>query len=278
MNDLNFEPKSTDEFSSLIKQGGFDYVDFGCSKGGSLLFGKQAFKGKKGLGIDCDQSKVELTRNAGYDAVKFNIHDIPDEKLVRFTILSHFLEHVPDLADVTEFVKKACSISTEFVYIQQPFFDADGYLARNGLKLFWSDWRGHPNRMTSLEMWVMLRNLHKMGMDIKYSIHFRYRIMDSSDSRIHSIFSPIDQLEYSETEHPDKGDVVEFREPVYAEIRAVITMPGVDHSNLVKKVKSDYVFIDEDANKPVDKFRKKVPQQTETQETSILGKLGKLFG
>jgi hypothetical protein len=37
--DINLDDVS--DFSSLIKQGGFDHVDFGCSKGGSLDFAKK---------------------------------------------------------------------------------------------------------------------------------------------------------------------------------------------------------------------------------------------
>lgn len=265
MSDLKFNPNNADEFTSLIKEGEFDYIDFGCSKGGSLLFGQQAFNGKRGLGIDCDQSKVELTREAGFDAVRFNIHNLPDEKLVRFVVLSHFLEHVPHPADVFAFVQKACSIATDFVYIQQPYFDADAYLVRNGLKLYWSDWRGlpehekygHCNRMTSLELWILLRDLRETGMDIDFSIHFRHRIQGSGDARIHNLFSPTNQHDFVADEHPDKDEFVEFQEPVFGEIRALITMPGIDHLELQKIVKSEYVFINIEGTTPVDGFRKR---------------------
>ena len=68
--------------------------------------------------------------------------------------------------DVKSFVEKACSISKDFVFIQQPYFDADSYLFKKGLKLFWSDWRGHPNRMTSLDFNLLLRDLKKNPLSI----------------------------------------------------------------------------------------------------------------
>ena len=92
--------------------------------------------GGLGLGIDIDHSKIEQTRACGYNAILFDINKIPDEKLVQFTVLSHFLEHVPNWGDVKSFIRKAITISNEFVYIQQPFFDADCYLFDKGLKLF----------------------------------------------------------------------------------------------------------------------------------------------
>lgn len=280
MSKLNFNLEGAGDFSRLIRGGEFDFIDFGCSKGGSLLFGQQAFGGKRGLGIDCEESKVELTRNAGFEAVNFNIHDIPDEKLVRFVVMSHFLEHVPDPADVKAFIKKACAISTDFVYIQQPYFDSDSYLARNRLKLFWSDWRGHPNRMTSLELWIMLRDLRAEGIDINYSIHFRHKILDSSDKRIHSFFSPIDQLEFDESMHPGKSEKIEFQEPVFAEIRALITMPGIDHSELLNSIKYDYMFINERGVIGGKDFHVKKDVQVHqgnNEKKGVLGKVRELF-
>ena len=72
----------------------YDFLDFGCSTGGSMRFGQQRLGGKRGLGIDIDEQKVAATRMAGYDA---ECVDLTDPKRfsgkVRFTILSHFLEH-----------------------------------------------------------------------------------------------------------------------------------------------------------------------------------------
>jgi len=118
--DINLDDVS--DFSSFIKEGGFDHLDFGCSKGGSLDFSKKRFDGFRGLGIDTVQAKVESTRAAGFDAICYNIHEIPEEKLVNFVVLSHFLEHVSTFSDVKAFMRKACVISKDFVYIQQHFF------------------------------------------------------------------------------------------------------------------------------------------------------------
>lgn len=277
MSKLNLYPNGAVDFSNLIKDGVFDYIDFGCSTGGSLLFSQRTLGGKRGLGIDCKQSKVESTRIAGFDAVNFNIHDIPDNKLVRFVIMSHFLEHVPDPSDVKAFIRKACAISTDFVYIQQPYFDSDSYLARNGLKLFWSDWRGHPNRMTSLELLITLRDLRMEGIDINYSIHFRRKIKNSDDRRIHSILSPIDQHEYEIGKHPEKPQTIKFVEPVYAEIIAMITMPGIDHLKALQKIKYDSSFINEkwiiDNNNRHEKYFSKANMS----DQGFFAKLNRLF-
>ena len=233
-----------DDFKSLIRQKSIDYIDFGCSKGGSLAFAKKRFNGRRGLGIDIDQSKVEKTSAAGYDAIVYDIHNIPDEKLVRFVVLSHFLEHVPFNSHVKDFIRKACSISTEFVYIQQPYFDADSYLFEEGFKLFWSDWSGHPNRMTSLELWLLLRDLKKEGLPITFSLHTFKPIVDSTDACIHSLASPIDQHDYNANIHPTKGALVEFKKDIFRELICLITLPGCNHEEQLKKLRYDHTIID----------------------------------
>jgi hypothetical protein len=233
------------DFSTLIKQGGFDHLDFGCSKGGSLDFARKRFDGIRGLGIDIVEAKVESTRTAGFDAICYNIHEIPDEKLVRFVVMSHFLEHVSALSDVKAFVRKACVVSKDFVYIQQPFFDADGYLFERGFKLFWSDWLGHPNRMTSLELYLLLRDLQVEGFPIAYSIHAYKPIVDSSDPRIHSIDSSVDQHSYVTGQHPIKGPMVKFACNIFAELICLISFPDVDHKAILKKMRYHHTFVDE---------------------------------
>lgn len=241
-------------FAALIKIAGFDHIDFGCSKGGSLLFAQRRLGGRKGLGIDVRESKVKATRAAGFAAVTYDIHKIPDIKLVRFTVMSHFLEHIPSASDVRAFVRKACLISKEFVYIQQPFFDADDYLANKGLKLFWSDWTGHPNRMTSLQIHTLLSNLQKEGLPINYSIHFRTPIVDSDDVRIHPAASPKDQHDYDSSIHPKKEVGIEFEDEVFAETVCLITMSETDHDKVLQGIKVDRTAFRSDALRPDQSF------------------------
>ena len=225
------------EFSDYVRKGEFDFIDFGCSKGGSIKLGQTRFGGKKGLGIDIDDAKVRICREAGVEAICYDIAAIPDEKLFRFTILSHFLEHIPNPIDVAFYVRKACTISREFVYIQQPFFDADAYLARHSLKLYWSDWHGHPNHMSSSDLRVVLRDLQKVGLNIRYSIYARKPITSSDDPCVHSILSPSDQHKFDPT-HPAKNTVT-FTEPVYAELVCLITIGDVAHVELLRIFKID---------------------------------------
>ena len=65
--------------------------------------------------------------------------------------MHHFLEHIPSILDENNIIKQACSVIDDFLIIRQPYFDADSYLFSKGLKLYWSNWEGHPNHMALLE-------------------------------------------------------------------------------------------------------------------------------
>ena len=247
---------SPNDFYHLIQSKGYDHIDFGCSKGGSLQLCKNKFHGKRGLGIDIDQKKVELTQSSGFDAVLFDINDIPAMKLVKFTVMSHFLEHIPNAIDCKNFVKKACEISSDFVFIQQPYFDADTNLARDNLKLFWSDWRGHPNRMTGYEMYLLLRDLKNDGLKINFSIHNRGFIKSSDDKHIHSLASPIDQHHYDLSIHPIKANIAKFQYPVYRELVVLITMSDIEHDSILKLIDYDATCFDVNGKSMNDKSKR----------------------
>ena len=232
------------ELGGMLSQNEIDFIDFGCSKGGSIAFANQCFNAKHGLGIDIDRKKISIAKEAGFHAFEFDINALPNEKLVRFVIMSHFLEHVPNPRDVKNYLRKACNISREFIYIQQPYFDADGYLLRRGCKLFWSDWTGHPNRMTSLELWRLCRDIKNEGIPITYSLHAFKPIVDSSDACIHPLDTALDQHDYSSIKHPAKKATILFNNNVFRELICLITMPGCDHKKLLKKIRYDLTLID----------------------------------
>ena len=225
------------DITSFLTSKQIDHIDFGCSKGGSLDFAKKRLGGYRGLGIDIDLAKVAATREAGFEAIQYDIQQLPNRKLVRFVIMSHFLEHLPKFTDVKAMVRKAFQISTEFVYIQQPFFDADGYLLEKGLKLFWSDWRGHPNRMTSLEMILTLRDLQLEGFKFSYSLHAHKQVEDSSDPCVHPINSPRDLTYYVQENNLDKGATIPFNGNVFRELVTLITFPGAEHEAIAKRLR-----------------------------------------
>lgn len=248
------DPKSSKEFADYVRAGEFDFLDFGCSRGGSIEWAKKLLGGKKGLGIDIAAAKVKEAREAGHNAINFDLMKIPPRKLVRFTVMSHFLEHVPDLTMVKTFVRNACEVSREFVLIKQPYFDSDGYLFQNGLKTYWSDWRGHPNCMGTLDLYRILRELKADGKLTAFSIHAKLPIKTSDDKFIHPVSSPIDQHQYDPKIHPPKIKGFEFPFPVFYETVAFITMKdGPYHMKPFRKFRVDKTILDADGNFSSDK-------------------------
>jgi SAM-dependent methyltransferase len=230
-------------FETFVREAGFDFLDFGCSSGGSIAWAKKTLGAKRGLGIDIDKAKVEAARAAGCDAVLFDIMDIPATKLVDFTLLSHFLEHVPNTLQAAEFIKRACQVSREFVLIKQPYFDADGALFLKGLKLYWSHWRGHRYTMSSLNLYCVLAGLQQSGAIEGFSIHHRDPIHSSDDPAIHPIESPIDQHAYDPARHPPKRSV-SFDFPVFKETVAIAWIERGSGRDLLKKLKSPTLVFD----------------------------------
>lgn len=232
-----------EEFEAFVRGNGFDFLDFGCSSGGSIKWAKKVLGGRRGLGIDIDRVKVEAARAAGYDAILYDILDIPPTRLVDFTVLNHFLEHVPDTRRAAEFIRRACQASRQFVLIKQPYFDADGLLFQKGLKLYWSHWRGHPYPMTSLNLYCVLSDLRRAGQIQDFSIHHLGPIVSSDDRAIHPIESPIDQHGYDPVQHPRKRNVpLDF--PLFRETVAIARVDRRSGCKVLGKLKDPTLVYD----------------------------------
>ena len=158
--------------------------------------------------------------------------------------MSHFLEHVPNRNDVKDFIRKACNLSKKFVYIQQPFFDADGYLFDKGYKLFWSDWKGHPNRMAPLELYLILRDLKQEGLPINFSLHAYKRVSNANDPCIHPLSSKIDRHEYDHNIDPRKNLDNNFDFNIFKETICLITFSESSHKEILNKIRFDHTIFD----------------------------------
>jgi hypothetical protein len=200
----------------------YDFVDFGCSDGGSFRKAVQWFGGRRGIGLDINPKKVEKARNNGFHAAVCDIRQlIVKGPQVRFVIAAHFLEHLPGQQDVMQCLRIACRLAREFVYIEYPYFDADGFLFRHGLKAYWSDWRGHTCHLATLELFNILRTLKQETLLRRFAIYAARPIQSSEDNCIHALSSPIDQHEWRAGVHPPKP-MIEFDQPVFRETKALI--------------------------------------------------------
>lgn len=190
--------------------GEYDFVDFGCSNGKSLDFCALTFGGN-GVGIDIDSNKVLTAKRNIINSVTGN-HQVVQgditkldtkilENTVKFTSCIHFLEHVDGYNTVKNILQNAINISTDFIFIMQPFFDKNAELFEKGFKVAYSDWNGHSNLLTSYDFF----RLCNFSPSIKDFIIFaRIPILDSTDKKILPLDAPIDSHEYDLKYHSKK--------------------------------------------------------------------------
>ena len=204
----------------------YEFLDFGCSIGGSLKKYSKLFRAQgKGLGLDINPEKVKKANSNGHEAIVCDIRELKLSNCVRFILMSHFLEHLPGIRDVRSILAVACHAAREFVFIRQPYYDADTYLFRLGLKLYWSDWSGHPNNMTCLEFHNILAPMLRDNRMSRFCLYGFGTIQNSMSSEIHNLDSPTNQHDWDPEKHSEKR-YVEFDLPVYREVIVLIDITG----------------------------------------------------
>jgi len=200
----------------------YDFIDLGCSNGGSLEWAKRSLGGKRGVGVDIDQKKVKLTRAAGFDAVRGDARQLAaNRRCVSFVTMLDFLEHVSGFRDARTCVTAASEAARDFIFIRQPWFDTDGYLFSLGLKLYWSDWTGHPNSMTTLDFYKILSRIQRVT---HWRLYGRERITCSSNAALQPIGAPgnLHGAKAGETVSPP----IVFNTPVYRQIMCIAVLEG----------------------------------------------------
>jgi hypothetical protein len=230
---------------NAIDISGYDFLDFGCSRGGSIDFARRALDGKRGLGLDIDERKVRRAQEAGFEAIVADVTRSQLQGTVRFVLLSHFLEHLPSMDAVTVSIATAIRCAREFVLVQQPYFDADGYLFEHGLKLSWSDWSSHTAHITSLQLYSILKRFEADGQVKRFLIGRRMRVRDSRDPLILPVQSGRDQLAWDADKHSIKPDLL-FDFPVFREIFALALVDseriGAELELYMRKKEGETVF------------------------------------
>ena len=222
---------------------GFDFLDFGASMGGCIRFAKNRLGGNRGLGIDKNKAAVEKMRKHGYDCIEGDITAlILPRDVVRFVTISHVLEHLPHLNAVRDAIACAARVASDFLFIQGPWFDADEYLERHGLKFYWSDWHGHPCHLTTEQLIEVLREL---GLN-DYVIKARVPVLDSLDPAIHPMGSARDQHDYDAGIHPRKPNVT-FDIDIYREMVCYVRLQALPNWDLLLKARMGCTLLHPDS-------------------------------
>lgn len=226
-----------DRLPQLLDVAGYDFIDFGASIGGSIEFALASLGGVRGLGVDLDARKVQQSLDAGYECVQADATNLalPDNS-VRFVVISHMLEHLPDLKLIETLILSAVRVASEFVFIQGPYFDADDYLAAHGLKYFYSDWSGHTCHFTVRSL---LGILEKHGLT-DHVIDVIGETRSSNDPFVHPLESPPDQQKYDPDIHPPKPSA-SFGLPIYKEFACFVRLGDVDDWESLLQAKADSV-------------------------------------
>lgn len=211
----------------------YDYIDFGCSNGNSLIYGQNLFQGKHGIGVDNDPEKIMQAKKtlqnekfqSQHTAMCMDVLNLEDENLekqFKFTTCIHFLEHLAGYTQVQKAIQTAIKLSTDFVFILQPNKDHDVTLFKNGFKTYYSHWSGHTSLTSSYEFYKILEECRQEKHIKDYVIFYNELIKNSQDPIIHPLTSPIDQHDYDENIHDQKRKT-KFK-GVYKEIGVLIAL------------------------------------------------------
>ena len=212
----------------------FDFFDFGTGRGRCIDFAKFCLGGRRGLGIEKKREAAERLRDSGYDCIHGDVTSLEFPRdAVRFVTMSHFLEHLPDLRAVRSAVEAGATVASDFLFFEGPWFDADEYLKDLGLKLYWSDWHGHPCHLTTLQLREILQDL---GL-VDHVFLSGTPIRNSRDRAVHPLNSPPEQHDYVRSIHPEKPSVT-FDVNVYREFACFVRLRPVGNWDQLLKARS----------------------------------------
>lgn len=166
----------------------YDFVDLGCSNGGSILQCLRRFHVERGLGIDLDQRKVQRTREAGFEAVVADARDFRLDRAVSFVSIMDFFEHLPDLTTVEQVLAAAALSARDFILIKHPSFEGQEYAESLGMRQYWWHWRGHTAHVRVADYCSMFERL---GLN-QYMIRYIERIENSTHPSVIPTSMPID--------------------------------------------------------------------------------------
>jgi hypothetical protein len=212
---------SAPDLLKRINAGEFEAIDFGCGGGGSVDFVKKQFGYQKIVGVELDPKKVETARGVGVEVLQADATNVAVGKgVVAACFMFHFLEHLKTLADARSVLIQACTAAREYVLIRQPFFGADEQLLEKGLKLSWSTWRTHANRMSTLAFHSMLSELKQKGLLQEFVINYAIPIESTDDTQVIPLDTGGEELFYDATKHGPKPSAA--LTGVYREVCVVI--------------------------------------------------------
>lgn len=225
---------------ALVNAGKFEALDFGSGIGGSTDFVKKKFGFQSVVGIELDPKKVEQARAAGLEVLQADATGVALRKgVVQASFMFHFLEHLRSLQDARKVLHQACHAARDFVLVRQPFFGADEELLERGVKLAWSTWRAHGNKMTTLDFQSILSELQGKGMLADFQIYYAIPIESTQDTQVLPLVAGGEELFYDAVKHGAKPSLP--LRNIYREVCVIIriapgiVLDGIEHAARVSR-------------------------------------------
>jgi SAM-dependent methyltransferase len=201
----------------------YDFVDIGCSAGGSLQHAAKRFGAERGIGIDINPEKVAAARERGLHAVAADIADVGGRGVVRFATMMQTLEHLPDLDAVHAVLARAAELATDFLYIHHPSFEDEHYLLARDLRLYYHNWSGHPCHALCADFFDIFERLGLM----QYHVRPLQPIEDSSHPAVLPVSAPKNQHEYDESIHGAKPEL-RFDRLIYRHLEFFVALRPIE--------------------------------------------------
>jgi SAM-dependent methyltransferase len=206
-----------------IDWGAYDFLDVGCSSGGSLEHCARRFGARRGLGVDLSEEKVAAARARGLHAVRGDVRDLRGAGLVRFVSMMQFLEHLPDLDSVRAILARSAELATDFLYVHHPSFDDEHFLLSQGLRLYYHDWSGHRCHALTTDLLALFESL---GLR-RYFVRPLKPVFDSGHPAVIPATADRDQHEYDAARHGPKP-AVRFGKPVFQHVEFFVPLRSID--------------------------------------------------
>lgn len=195
----------------------YDFLDLGCSAGGSIPYCRSRFRAGRGLGVDVDPTKIAKAKAAGLDALLFDATSLATlpglgdgGRRVRFVSMLHFLEHLPTAAIAEDVLRSAAAVATDFLFVRHPSFEGEAYLAELGLRQYWWDWKGHKTHLRVVDLCLML---DRLGLH-QYAVRYREPVWDSRHRSVLCAAEPPDQPSFDPARHRSRP-VLRFAQPLW---------------------------------------------------------------
>jgi len=207
----------------------FDFLDLGCSAGGSIPYCQKRFAARRGLGLDIAPAKVAKARAAGLDAIVADatrLADLPGLQesghRFRFVSMLHFLEHLTDLAAVEAVLRHAAAVATDFLFIRHPSFEGEAYLAELGLRQYWWAWTSHRTHVRIADLCTVL---DRVGLR-QYTVGYRRPVWNSLDPTVLCLEEPADEPQFDPMRHRPRPPI-RFTQPLWHGQDVVVALRAI---------------------------------------------------